>query len=331
MNQGQNDRQNYLNGRAKAIIAVLLLTAAVWVSGFVWANSKVDILVDGKIMSVNALSLDPKAILSEAGVYMGPRDEFRVIADKSGIANIIEVFRALPVTLTDGSKFTVAWTGKPTVGEIVESQGYKARSFKTIPDAATRPTPGMEIRILTLSDKVLEKELPVPFPIIHQPDAMMEKGMEAVVEHGVPGKKVAMVRQMFEDGQEAGFDILSEKMLAEPKPEVVKVGTRAANDPNRGTIRFRKMLVMEASAYTPFDDGQSGVTASGIKARRGIVAVDPRVIPLGTRMYIMGYGPALAADTGGAIKGTKIDLCIEDYNEALRFGRRTVEVYILAE
>ena len=159
----------------------------------------------------------------------------------------------------------------------------------------------------------------------------MEKGMEAVVEHGIPGKKLATVRQMFEDGREAGFDILSEKILAEPTPEVLRVGTREANDPSRGTIRFKKMLVMEATAYTPFDDGQSGLTASGIPARRGVVSVDPRVIPLGTRVYVMGYGPALAADTGGAIKGARIDLCFEDYNEAIRFGRRTVEVYILAE
>jgi 3D (Asp-Asp-Asp) domain-containing protein len=189
----------------------------------------------------------------------------------------------------------------------------------------------MTIRLLTLSDKVVEKELPIPFLIIRQPDAMMEKGMEAVVEHGVPGKKLATVRQMFEDGREAGFDILSEKVIEEPKPEMLRVGTRDANDPSRGNIRFKKMMVMEASAYTPFDDGQSGITASGIPAKRGIVAVDPRVIPLGTRVYVMGYGPALAADTGGAIKGAKIDLCIEDYNEAIRFGRRTAEVYILAE
>jgi 3D (Asp-Asp-Asp) domain-containing protein len=214
---------------------------------------------------------------------------------------------------------------------VAESQGYPARSFKTVPDAATRPTPNMEIRILTLSDKVMEKELPIPFPIVRQPDPMMEKGMEAVVEHGVPGKKLATVRQMFEDGQEAGFDILNEKVLEEPKPEVLKVGTREANDPNRGTIRFKKMLVMEATAYTPFDDGQSGLTASGIPARHGVVSVDPRVIPLGTRIYVMGYGPALAADTGGAIKGARIDLCFDEYHEAIRFGRRTVEVYILAE
>jgi len=189
----------------------------------------------------------------------------------------------------------------------------------------------MNIRLLALSDKVVEKELPVPFPVVQHPDAKLEKGMEVVEEYGSPGKKLAMVRQMFEDGQEAGFDILSEKILEEPKPEVIRVGTREPNDPSRGTIRFRKMLVMEASAYTPFDGGQSGITASGIPARHGLVAVDPRVIPLGTRVYVMGYGPALAADTGGAIKGAKIDLCMEDYNEAMRFGRRTVEVYILAE
>ena len=59
------------------------------------------------------------------------------------------------------------------------------------------------------------------------------------------------------------------------KPEILRVGTRESNDPSRGTIRFKKLLVMEATAYTPFDDGQSGITASGIPARRGIIAVDP--------------------------------------------------------
>ena len=331
MNQSQNNRRNYLNGRVKAVATIALLIAAVLVSGFVWANSRVIIRVDGKTMNVNANALDPKEVLSQAGVYLGPRDEFRVLANEPGGTSIIEVFRAIPVTLSNGAKIDVVWTGKPTVGEVAESQGYPARSFKTVPDAATRPTPNMEIRILTLSDKVMEKELPIPFPIVRQPDPMMEKGMEAVVEHGVPGKKLATVRQMFEDGREAGFDILNEKVLEEPKPEVLRVGTREANDPNRGTIRFKKMLVMEATAYTPFDDGQSGLTASGIPARHGVVSVDPRVIPLGTRIYVMGYGPALAADTGGAIKGARIDLCFDEYNEAIRFGRRTVEVYILAE
>ena len=310
---------------------ILLLLAALFVSGFVWANSKIVIKVDGKEIIAGALAPDPKEVLSVAGVVLGSRDEYRVVKNEAGKASVIEVYRAIPMSVTIGSKVEFVWSGKPTVGEVAEAMGYSSRSYKTVPDASTRPTVSMNIRLLTLSDKIVEKELPIPFPIIHQPDAMMEKGMEAVVEPGVPGKKLAKVRQMFEEGREAGFDILTEQVLVEPKPEILRVGTRESNDPSRGTIRFKKLLIMEATAYTPFDDGQSGITASGIPARRGIIAVDPRVIPLGTRVFIPGYGLALAADTGGAIKGHKVDLCIEEYNEAIRFGRRKVEVYILAD
>jgi len=327
----QTNRRNYFNGRVKAVMTALLLTAALFVSGFVWANSKIVIRVDGKQINASALAPDPKDVLSAVGVHMGPRDEYRVTANDAGKASVIEVYRAIPMTLTVGGNVEFVWSGKPTVGEVAESRGYSARSFKTFPEASVRPTTNMNIRILTLSDKIMEKELPIPFPVIRQPDPMMEKGLEAVVETGVPGKKKATVRQMFEDGKEAGYDIMAEKVLVEPRPEVLRVGTRASNDPNRGTIRFKNRIVMEATAYTPFDDGQSGITFSGIPAKRGIVAVDPRVIPLGTRVYVPGYGIALAADTGGAIKGDKIDLCIEDYNEAIRFGRRKVEVFILAD
>ncbi|WP_286977476.1 3D domain-containing protein, partial [Candidatus Aquicultor secundus] len=69
--------------------------------------------------------------------------------------------------------------------------------------------------------------------------------------------------------------------------------------------------------------------ANGMKARKGVVAVDPRVIPLGTRLYIEGYGEAIAADTGGAIKGNRIDLCYNTPGECFDFGRRSVKVSIL--
>ena len=97
----------------------------------------------------------------------------------------------------------------------------------------------------------------------------------------------------------------------------------------RGQEKYVDALTMEASAYLPGDGNGDGVTALGIPATYGVAAVDPRVIPLGTRLYVEGYGEAIAADTGGAIRGSKIDLCMEDYNEAMSFGRRDVTVYIL--
>ena len=86
---------------------------------------------------------------------------------------------------------------------------------------------------------------------------------------------------------------------------------------------------MEASAYLPGDGDGRGITATGIPATRGVVAVDPNVIPLGTRLFIPGYGEAIAADTGGAIVGNKIDLLMESYSEAISFGRQDITVYVL--
>ncbi|NQT66260.1 MAG: hypothetical protein HQ569_01625 [Actinobacteria bacterium] len=91
---------------------------------------------------------------------------------------------------------------------------------------------------------------------------------------------------------------------------------------------------MLATAYYAFGKGGNdingnGITAIGLRARKGIVAVDPRVIPLGTKLYIPGYGEALAADTGGRIKGNRIDLCFESLEECFRHGKRKIKIYLV--
>ena len=97
----------------------------------------------------------------------------------------------------------------------------------------------------------------------------------------------------------------------------------------QGYLDYSESLDMEATAYLPTDGSAEGITAMGIPATYGIVAVDPDIIPLGSRVYIPGYGEALAADTGGAIYGYRIDLCMEDYYQAMEFGRRNVTVFVL--
>lgn len=97
----------------------------------------------------------------------------------------------------------------------------------------------------------------------------------------------------------------------------------------QGYLPYSQVMSMEATAYLPTDGSAEGLTAMGIPATYGIVAVDPDVIPLGSRVYIPGYGEALAADTGGAIYGYRIDLCMEDYWQAMDFGRREITVFVL--
>ena len=123
--------------------------------------------------------------------------------------------------------------------------------------------------------------------------------------------------------------------------EVVHAGTRALvlEGTPRTLAQLRavrgyhiaSMMTMVATAYTA-DSATSeptGYTATGMLARQGVVAVDPAVIPLGTMLFVPGYGIAVAADTGGAIIGDRIDLCMDSYPDAVDFGRQTVHVYVL--
>jgi 3D (Asp-Asp-Asp) domain-containing protein len=98
-----------------------------------------------------------------------------------------------------------------------------------------------------------------------------------------------------------------------------------------GAHKLVAVYSMVATAYTA-DSAQAiptGRTATGIPAHYGVVAVDPRVIPLGTQLYVERYGAAIAADTGGSIIGNRIDLCMDSYQRAINWGRRPVKVYIL--
>lgn len=94
------------------------------------------------------------------------------------------------------------------------------------------------------------------------------------------------------------------------------------------TSRYSRSILMNASGYSAYDPGNGSYTAQGHFLHRGLVAVDPGVIPLGTRLYIPGYGFAIADDIGGSINGNSIDLAFDSHREALQFGRQTIMVYI---
>jgi 3D (Asp-Asp-Asp) domain-containing protein len=101
------------------------------------------------------------------------------------------------------------------------------------------------------------------------------------------------------------------------------------NPPNSKGRHTGRFLTMVATAYSPEEPGLTDHTATGLKAQYGVCAVDPSVIPLGTRLHVEGYGYAIAADTGSAIKGNRIDLCFDTLAECNAYGRHTVKVEIL--
>ena len=323
--------RGFLRGRRVMVLVVALILTSLVVTGFVWANKKIHIIADQKTIKTTSIHSNPEEVLAQAGIYLGPKDEYRVTPGrKASDAVTIEVYRAIPVTVLYNGKTEVVLTGKPTVREVADALNIP-KTTRIIPGEATRPTANMQIKVVNVIEKTENRELLVPRPIVRQADGNLEKGIEGVFEEGRDGLKKATMKVCYEDGIEVAAEVLSEKVITEPKPQVVHIGTRETVNTYRGTLRFKRVMNMEATAYNPTDGAPHGLTATGIPARQGIVAVDPDVIPLGTRVYVPGYGLGLAADTGGAIIGEKIDLCMEGYEEAWDFGRRTVKVYILAD
>jgi len=169
---------------------------------------------------------------------------------------------------------------------------------------------------------------------------------------GVEGLKELNYDVTLVSEKEVSRKLVGEKIAVAPVNEIIHVGTKPepkpeppAPTPSKSAyvaadvenLQYTRVIQMEATAYTNSfqDTGKNpgdkyyGITASGMKARYGVVAVDPRVIPLGTNLYVVGYGYAIAGDTGGAIKGNKIDLFFDTRQECYTFGRRQITVYVL--
>jgi len=185
---------------------------------------------------------------------------------------------------------------------------------------------------LVLAKWYVEKErIKVPFATYRQYTTSIPYGATKT-EPGRPGEVEIYWRVYKREGKVLDRQKFKEVIISKPKPQIVYVG-RGYMLASRGKFAGRPYLDMIATAYDPGPRScgryADGYTSLGLRAGYGVVAVDPSVIPLGKRLYIEGYGYAIAGDVGRAIKGLRIDLGFDTYREAINFGVRRVRVYIL--
>lgn len=172
----------------------------------------------------------------------------------------------------------------------------------------------------------------IPFRVVYEFSRTVGPGRLKKTQQGHDGLAIKTFSVTLKNGKPVSKELVSTERK-DPKDEIILMGV-AANQTSRHGTRFsrKKTLTMSATAYDGSPQtvpGTTGRTATGVPAKYGVVAVDPRVIPLGTLMYIEGYGFAVAADTGGAIKGNRIDLCYDKRSQSEGFGRKKVIVHIL--
>jgi len=276
--------------------------------------------------------------LQEAGLTLYLADRVRPdLGEPLAAGTHIYVQRSRPVTVRVDGRTIRTRTHRERVGEVLADLGIVLSGKDTThppPDAPLGDETTVEV--VRVSEEFQIQQSPIPFEVVWQPDPDLELDQRRLLQDGAPGVLERRWRVRYENGQEVSRTLENEYVAVPPTTKIIGYGTkivvRQLETPG-GTVEYWRVIRMLATSYSastagvPRSSPYYGRTRLGLPMRYGIVAVDPRLIPLGSQVYVPGYGVGLAADTGGAIKGRRIDLGYDDENLVLWY--RWVDVYLL--
>jgi uncharacterized protein YabE (DUF348 family) len=309
------------------LLLVLVVVLGLAVTGYAWARKEVTLVVDGKTAPVTTFKMTVRGLLDQEQVRLGPKDLVQPVADtKLRDKMQIEVIRAKSVELVADGKTLSLLTQAATVGDLLkEEQVILGQEDIVSPPLDVELLKGTTVAIIRVTREVEEKEITIPFSTTKKPTATLNKGQTKVLVSGQNGLATERWEVVYHDGEEQERRLLERKVVKQPVNRVVAEGIMQSVSRGGEDLRFTRVINMKATAYTY--TGQN--TASGTPPRPGTAAVDPSVISFGTRLYVDGYGHALACDRGSSIKGDRIDLFFATRAEALAWGVRNTNVYIL--
>jgi 3D (Asp-Asp-Asp) domain-containing protein len=243
----------------------------------------------------------------------------------------------IPVTLLDGGARADFRVSPGTVLDLLRAVTFPLGALDRVDASLIADlVPGMVVRVIRGAEWTETAIEAVPAPTTYLSDATLSIGETRLLSSGRDGAVERSYRVRSEDGAVVERQLLSETVLTAPVAARIARGTKPIRlDTPYGTVSYVRALNVLATYYTPANCGKSpdspwyGITATGARATRGIVAVDPRVIPLYSWLYVPGYGIAQARDVGSAIIGNHIDVAFDDGDGAW-WGRRFLTVYVLA-
>ncbi len=308
-------------------LAIMIFVAGI-VLGFTFSTKTVYFVQDGHQVKMKTRSSSVGEFLKENNIVLGP-DKAVIPEAATPIEDdmVVEIRDKHNIVLiADNNKLEFKSLAR-TVGEVLaEKKLVLGDEDIVVPGVEQEITKDLEIRVTRVVKKTEEKKVAIPYSTKTIKDPGIQRGITKTVTAGRNGEELQKWVVIYHDGREKARQLIEKQVISPPKDAVVHVGT-GANVVSRGgqTFRYRQVMDVYASAYTYTGNN----TASEVPPSYGVVAVDPRVIPLGTRLYVEGYGFATALDTGGSIRGNRIDVFQETYNAARSWGVRKVRVYIL--
>ncbi|MDU5098994.1 MAG: 3D domain-containing protein [Peptoniphilus grossensis] len=318
---------------AKFILIVLALVSVLTMGFSTALGNDVELNINGKTKTVFTYEKTVGDFLKKEGIVLKNKDLVSPSLDKV-IDKDMKIVISSPKSyhIKDGDKTLIAEASGYTVADVLDNLDIKLNKLDRVSlplDEIAKE--GMEIKIDRVVVENLENKIEIPFETESRENKDMFEGEKKVITKGEVGQKTESLKNTYVNGLLETTEVLKSEITKDPVKEVVEVGTKKGTVAPNGK-NAKRVIVMQATAYDPTAGSK---TAMGTRARVGAVAVDPKVIPLGSKLYIesmdgfASYGYATAEDTGGAIKGNRIDLFYNSNAEANRFGRRNVKVYVL--
>lgn len=334
---------------SKVLFGAIFMLFAVGVFMYVIFRSNTYLIsVDGNDKAIITVRDDVEGVMELGGVHVADDDviEFTEPDDEAGS---LVVKRSFDVSLTaDGVTETISVVGG-TVRDAMETCGITLGDHDEIsPSPETQLTEDLKIKVTRVTYKTREVEESIPYSTKEYKSAEYLKKTRTVTQAGENGVRKKTYRDKYVDGERVESEVISVETTKKPVDELVAVGTSTSQLLEKHRLlaqlqagektpptEYQSVVVMEGTAYTYSSVEKYNVTAMGMPVREGAVAVDPRVIPYGTILYVesvdgkFNYGYCIAEDTGGGIKGNRIDLFYESSSTVGNFGRRDVRVYII--
>lgn len=338
-------KKSFSNGpKAKIVIFATACVVAVAATTVAVMRKTVKLSIDGKEETFITYKGTVKDVLQEKGVEVSEYDKVQPsLESKIEKAEEIEVKKAVSINVKFAKKDIKILSTEDNVEDALlasndqlkkEGVEYVHGVDEVEPSLDTPIKESMDIDVTKVETKNVTEHKAIPFDTITKSDADLEKGKKKVEAEGKDGKQEVTYQVVYKNGKEASKKEVSSKTVAVPVNAVIVHGTKDPVNyiPNRGnSVAYKKHLVMESTAYSGHTTTATGVKPMYNPGGTSTIAVDPRVIPLGSLVYVEGYGYARASDTGGAIKGNIIDVFFNNESQCNQWGRKHgVDVYIVS-
>ena len=354
------------------LLALILTATFLFLTMPATAQTKYVITDGDNVIVCLSNSTDPQVVIEEAGLKLGESDTYTTHTT-DGVSEI-HITRVQMISVKDGDQIYVVGSYGGTVEDVLQSLDITLSRADTLSCTLDTVTyDGMVVEITRIIHETQEYDEPIPFQTRVLEDTSLAAGEEVVLREGVNGTTHYVAQITYENGEEVKRTVLSQQIVAAPQEAIVLRGVDRSvmeqgfdhvddyiisNDwysyepPTEeeklnateqkivpGTnLSYDEAVLFEATAYTcnSYEYVGNGITFTGTEARVGAIAVDPKVIPLGTKMYIASadgeyiYGYCVAEDTGGLIKGNLVDLYYDTHDECIQFGRRDIIIYFLS-